>query len=92
MQVILTEKEYSKLVLAAEINGNIREYVNIKKLQEFCTEVSNRMRIIRDWDEEKTLVIVGCILTGHPEGYSIGYCDDCPSRKLCPSDRKKWSK
>lgn len=90
MKVILTWEEYSKLVHATERND--RKDVDIQKLQDFCTYVANGMYIVRDWDEDKTSVIHGCVITGHPKGYNISYCSDCPSERLCPYQRKRYGK
>jgi len=90
MYITLTEKEYNKLLRAAERND--RKDVNIKTLQEFCTKLANIALIVRDWDSDKTPRIHGCIITGHLKGYAVGYCGGCPSEELCPYERKRYGK
>lgn len=82
MQYILSEEEYSKLLLKIKEKANLPSK---EKLQEFCTEISNTLVLTDGWRKGHTW---NCIIT---EDYEW-YCDDCPSQKICPSERKMWSK
>ena len=84
MQYVLTEAEYQALLA----QGREQLRCDVKKLQDFCTKVANEMPV-KYWGNEEARTW-GCIL--NPRGITNpGYCDECPSRDLCPHDSKRWS-
>ena len=82
MMYILTEEEFKEL---NEKKQKITEDAQ-KILQEFCTRVANEMPIYFFGNDKK--YTWGCILTKEEEWY----CDKCPSLKVCPYNRKRYSK
>lgn len=85
MQYLLTEPEYNDLKLRADRQQRIA----VEGLQAFCTRVANEMPT-KYWGNEEARTW-GCIL--NPRGITNpGYCDECPSRDICPYEGKEWSK
>lgn len=56
-----------------------------KKLQEFCSYVADNLIGTDGWSKGR---VWGCILTTAPRNY----CDNCPSRDVCPNPNKSYSK
>lgn len=87
MQYILTEEEYKAINRRSK---ELDELPSKKELQKFCTMVANTLPVSGGWYDGK---VWGCILTKKDDdGYDEWYCDQCPSRKICPYDYKEWSK
>lgn len=82
MQYVLTEQEYNHLKTLKIGRSNSEK----AKLQEFCTMVANTLPV-KFWGRSEA-TIWHCILTEENEHY----CDECPSRSVCPHDNKQWSK
>lgn len=84
MQYILTETEYLKLKSEKAVRvGKERD-----ELQAFCTLAANHIPVKPHWSNDPPSPW-GCILSSTPHR---GYCDCCPSQKLCPYEGKEWSK
>ena len=83
MQYILTEDEFMDLKNKAD------NYTDLDKLQEFCTRVANEMPI-HFWELEEAMCW-GCIRNIDEDAH-MGYCDECPSKEICPFTAKRWSK
>jgi len=85
MQYLLTVEEYYELKQKAD--KVLLEHK--EKLQELCTLAAMYVPVERPWmGDDSEPSPWGCILS---EEHDPGYCDDCPSQKLCPSS-KKYSK
>ena len=84
MQILLTESEYAELRDTAKQE---REK-NKDTLQELCTQVCDHMPIDWGWGGHDGPKPWGCILSKQGEWY----CDQCPVKDVCPSNRKHWSK
>lgn len=88
MQYILSEEEFKDL--KGEKNARNEEFN--KKLQVLCTLAAKHVPVQSyiGWNFDTRTNNVnkawGCILDG-----SNGYCDYCPSRNICPYDKKKYS-
>ena len=85
MQILLTEKEYDKLISK---NTDYKKKYK-ETLQKLCTEVALLKPIKLDWAPERDPAPWGCILS--KENHS-GYCDRCPVEEVCPNEHKEWSK
>jgi hypothetical protein len=81
MKYLLTQEEYDAL---QEKKRKITEDAQ-KILQDLCTRVANSEPVKEGWYAGKPW---GCILTTEEEWY----CDDCPVQKVCPKERKRYSK
>lgn len=84
MQYILTEAEYAGLIA----NQRAATKATAAELQKLCTKAAQHIPVSRDWAADPTPQPWGCIL----EPPSPGYCDDCPSKTVCPHPHKRWSK
>ena len=90
MQYLLSEDEFNQLRDKARIGAQCQDktVVNLtpKQLQALCTEIANTLPVVtwKSVDPEPW----GCMLTDDDEWY----CDECPVQKLCPCNKKSWSK
>lgn len=91
MQYLLTDTEYNELVE----RGRYRKASLDANLQAFCTRIANELPI-SGWhanyggkDGKKPW---GCIITEAKTNNQDWYCDDCPSKEICPYEGKEWSK
>lgn len=80
MMYILTQEEYDDL----QVKKRQADSEETKILQDLCTRVADNEILTSGWKKGSTW---GCILT-----HSDWYCDDCPVRKVCPKEWKKYSK
>lgn len=86
MQYILTQEEYDQLRARQKLDLDMRR----DQLQQLCTWVADNMPVSVKWINEGKPEPWGCIMTKpYP---NIGYCDECPVQKICPSEHKEWSK
>jgi hypothetical protein len=83
MQYILSQKEYDDL----RFIHDAKVVNNTGKLQTLCSTIADTMPH-KFWGNEEP-AIWGCILT---KGKSMGYCDECPAKEICPHTNKSWSK
>lgn len=59
------------------------------KLQKFCTLAAKYIPITEWPGTKEDPKPWGCILDKESD---MGYCDNCPVRKICPNESKHWSK
>ena len=85
MQYIIDEKEKAAWDEAVK---KAKQLPNTEALQEFCTMVANNLPVVGWWNEGKQPSPWGCVLTTERDWY----CDDCPSKNICPNEWKEWSK
>lgn len=83
MQYLLTEEEY---LVHIQNKEKLDDLPSKEALQIFCTWVANNTPVLF-WGRKEPK-IWGCMLTEDDEWY----CDECPSRKICPYEYKGWSK
>ena len=87
MQYILTQEEYDAL----RNNVRVKSLAQTEKMQQLCTKIADTMPIRWTWGPGKeTPTPWGCIITLEKEGQEW-YCDECPVREICPSNRKSYS-
>lgn len=80
MQYLLTAREYEDLHKQYYLEIDILK----DKLQTACTLAAENTPIVDDDDPMPH----GCIrVNDHTE-----YCDECPVRKICPYERKAYSR
>lgn len=86
MQYLLTQQEYEAL----HREKTLRTVQQLEKLQKLCTLAAMHIPVPHEWSQtDKTPRPWGCILG--PEEQHPGYCNDCPSQKVCPYTGKEWS-
>lgn len=83
MQYLLTQEEYNELF--SEKKRRTDQYQD--NLQQFCTLAAMHRPIYRI--ENGTTRPWGCILG--PSKQTPVYCDECPSRRICPYKHKEFS-
>lgn len=81
MQYILTEEEYTSLNTKSV---ELSKYPKLDKLQKFCTDVAENLVLKKGWAKGR---VWGCVITETTE-----YCNDCPSKEICPYPYKHYSK
>lgn len=81
MQYILSQEEYDDLVYQSK---KAKSLPSKGELQKFCTLVADTLPI--DWCGR--IEPWKCILSVDYRWY----CDACPSKEICPCDRKNYSK
>ena len=85
MQYLLTQQEYDAL----HREKRLRTDAQTAELQKLCTLAAQHIPIVLEWRRDKPPSPWGCILG--PREQNPGYCDDCPSKQVCPHDGKEWS-
>lgn len=83
MQYILSQEEYDDLVYQSK---KAKSLPSEEELQKFCTLVADTLPITVKWSDE--IAPWRCILSVDYEWY----CDQSPSRKICPHKYKHYSK
>lgn len=82
MRYILDEEELQELRDKAKGVG-----IEVSQtLQTACSLIADKVPVEEGLYKGQ---IWGCILTTRT---SFQYCDNCPARKLCPHEGKRWSK
>lgn len=81
MQYLLEENEYTNLIEKVKIGT---KKPSTRQLQKFCTMVAEQLILTKGWAKGRAW---GCILTKT----TTEYCDDCPSKEVCPYEYKKVS-
>lgn len=82
MQYLLSKEEYDQITCT----DKKKIVIDRAELQKLCTLAAQHVPVDRDWDiNDKSPW--GCI-TGDK---NPGYCDECPSSKLCPYENKEYS-
>jgi len=84
MQYLLSEQEYGAL----KREKQIRTQQQNRELQEFCTLAAEHIPVTVSWRSGKPEPW-GCILSRKDHS---GYCDECPTQRVCPNENKEWSK
>jgi len=84
MQYLLTEEEFNDLH-----EGHANEIFVIKeRLQKACTLAAEHTPVKLPWAEDDDPVPWGCVRVND----HTSYCDECPVRKICPYEGKRYSK
>lgn len=87
MQYILTESEYRSVQNVLER----KRTEHVIELQNLCTLAAQHVPVIIPWSTDPEVPKAwSCILV--KDSKNPGYCDKCPSQRLCPYPGKEYSK
>lgn len=80
MQILLTQEEHAELLQRARKGDKVPK---TEDLQALCTLASNSIVLTDGW---RAGHVWGCMLTEED-----WYCDQCPAKKVCPYEHKRYS-